>query len=168
MARIYNTEILTVNGTSYTIGNIFGGPYTLDNNTHIHNNWINNALEAFINPVVSSTLLQRPTFAKTPMVKYEIDDATQANGYQYLLGHPELNYRTLHSVLTDVSRFIHEQSSSLPLLGNILDQCSGLTIMTHSIENITLPTWHALPQCVLPTKKDEELNLTPQTTPTPN
>lgn len=163
MARIYNTEILTVNGSSYTIGNIFGGPYTLENNTHIHNNWINNALEAFINPVVSSTLLQRPTFAKSPMVKYDIDDATQANGYQYLLGHPELNYRTLHSVLTDVSRFIHEPSSSLPLLGNILDQCSGLTIMTHSIESLTLPTWHALPQCVLPTKKDEELNLTPQT-----
>lgn len=58
---------------------------------------------------------------------------------------------------------VQSQNSSLPLLGTILDQCSGLTIMTHSIESLTLPTWHALPQCVLPTKKDEELNLNPQT-----
>lgn len=163
MARIYNTEILTVNGVSYTIGNVFGGPYSLENVTNIHNNWINNALEAFINPVVSSNLLQRPTFAKAPMVKYEVADATEANGYKYLLGNPEQNFKTVHSVLTDVSRFLSAQNSSLPQLGTILDQCSGLTIMTHSIENITLPTWHALPQCILPTKKDEELNLNPQT-----
>lgn len=38
--------------------------------------------------------------------------------------------------------------------------------MTHSIESVhfyvQLPTWHRLPQCTVPTKKDEELNLKPQ------
>lgn len=159
MTRIYNTEIISIAGLTYTIGNLFGGPYTLDGTTHIHNNWLNNALEAFINPVVSGTLLQRPTFSKTPMEVYAPDDATPFNSYRYLFGDPEVNQTTLHSVLTDVARFTASQEPSAPPLGTILDQSTGLTIMTHAIESLSLPTWHGLPQCTVPTEKYKELNL---------
>lgn len=126
MARIYNTELITYSGVTYTIGNLFGGPYTLDGTTNIHNNWLNNALEAFINPVVSSTLLQRPTFSEAAMEIYAPETDDLFNSYVYLFGNPEVNSKTIHSVLSDVSSFITSQNSGLPLLGTILDQCSNL------------------------------------------
>lgn len=111
MVRIYNTEILTIAGASYTIGNLFGGPYTLDGVNNIHNNWLNTALEAFINPVVSSNLLQRPTFAKAPMTAYIAAAAADVNGYEYLFGNPGINTRTTY-IHTYILYFQTSQDSS--------------------------------------------------------
>lgn len=62
MAMIYNTVLTRIGTSSCTISNLFGGPYSYENDTYQHRNWFCTALEAFINPVVSRALVQRPTF----------------------------------------------------------------------------------------------------------
>lgn len=154
MAKLYNCPVITTGDKTYTIGNLFGGPYSINNDTHIRNNWLNRALEGFINPVISRALLQRPTFAKTPCVLYTADQPQLVNGYQYLLEDPIGNEFILHAMLTDIERFLFDSTLNLPLLGTLLSKTSGLTIATHAIESPNLPTWHGLPTINIPAKEE--------------
>lgn len=150
MTKIYNSPLVTVANVVYTVGDLFGGPFQNDQQGEFHRNWFNTALEAFINPVVVRSLVQRPTFAKTPLTTEIVAQSHEINGYDYLLGNPILNELILSAFLTDVSRFFRESFPGLRTLGDLLSTCTGLTLMTHSIEEFVLPTWHHLPPVTLP------------------
>lgn len=81
MAKIYNTVLTRIGTASYTISNLFGGPYSFENDTYQHRNWFCSALEAFINPVVARALVQRPIFAKIKTVPLTADTPAEVNGY---------------------------------------------------------------------------------------
>lgn len=142
MAKIYNTVLTRIGTTSYTISNLFEGPYSFENNTYQHRNWFCSALESFINPVVTRALVQRPTFAKIKTVPQTADTPAEVDGYHYLLGNPFENDSSIIYFLTDLKRFYRDTSPSLSLLGISFSKSSGLNIMTHSIETICLPTFH--------------------------
>lgn len=124
------------------MSNLFGGPCSFKNETFQHRNWFCSALEAFINPVVSRTLVQRPTFAKIKTVPLTADTPAEVNGYHYLLGNPLENDRSIIYFLTDLKRFYKDTSPSISPLWISFSKSSGPNIMTHSIETICLPTYH--------------------------
>lgn len=142
LAKIYNTVLTRIGTASYTISNLFGGPYSFENDTYQHRNWFCSALEAFINPVVSRALVQKPTFAKIKTVPLTANTPAEVNGYHYLLGNPLENDRSIIYFLTDLKLFYKDTSPSLSPLGISFSKSSGLNIMTHSIETICLPTYH--------------------------
>lgn len=142
MAKIYNTELIRSGAVPYTISNLFEGPFNCANDTFQHRNWFCSALEAFINPIVSRPLVQRPTFAKIKTVPLVAENAASVNGYHYLLGNPLQNDRSIIYFLTDLKRFYRDTSPALSPLGISFSKSSGLTIMTHSIETVCLPTYH--------------------------
>lgn len=145
LMQIYNTPIITVNTKLYTIGNLFGGPYTHDSHSLEHQNWLKLALEAFINPVVSRSLVQRPTLSRIATTNMRVNSSSEINGYHYLLGNPEPNTTQISAMLKNIDDFMLKEFSSLPCLGSFLADASGISIITHSIETYLLPTWHALP-----------------------
>lgn len=59
MTRIHNCSLINIQNVNYTIGQLFGGPFAEEdvNYSYVHRNWLNLALEAFVNPVVSRSLL---------------------------------------------------------------------------------------------------------------
>lgn len=155
MTRIYNCSLINIHNVNYTIGQLFGGPFAEeDTSNYVHRNWLNLALEAFVNPVVSRSLLQRPTFARTTLEIQAFANAQNVTGYNYLFGFPEINNDILTAFLLDVGRFHTKELKVSQTLGTILKDGSGITIPTHSIETLPIPTWHKLPSCRLPTKEE--------------
>lgn len=47
--------------------------------------------------------------------------------------------------MVNISKFIETTHPSAPTLGSFLGTVSGITILNHSIERPTLPTWHSFP-----------------------
>lgn len=154
MKRIYNCSLININNINYTIGQLFGGPFAEEAQNYIHRNWLNLALEAFVNPVLSRSLLQRPTFARTLLEIQAFADIQNVIGYNYLFGYPEINTDILTAFLLDVGRFHSEELKVSQTLGSILKDGTGVTILTHSIDTLPIPTWHKLPSCKLPTKEE--------------
>lgn len=145
MTRIYNCSLININNINYTIGQLFGGPFAEEAQNYIHRNWLNLALEAFVNPVLSRSLLQRPTFARTLLEIQAFADIQNVIGYNYLFGYPEINTDILTAFLLDVGRFHSEELKVSQTLGSILKDGTGVTILTHSIDTLPIPTWHKLP-----------------------
>lgn len=154
MTRIYNCPLININNTNYTLGQLFGGPFSEEQENFVHRNWLNLALEAFVNPVVSRSLLQRPTFARTTLEIKSVATELDVVGYNYILGFPEINTDILTAFLLVVGRFHTEELKVTQTLGSILKDGSGVTILTHPIETLPLPTWHRLPPCKLPAKEE--------------
>lgn len=144
MAKIYNSKLATIGAIPYTISNLFVGSYTLLNDTFLHRNWFCSALKAFINPVVTRALVQRPTFAKIKTVPITAPTPDEINGYHYLLGKPLQNDSPLTYFLSDLKRFYNDTVPSCAPLGIAFTKSAGLNIMTHSIESLCLPTSHNL------------------------
>lgn len=154
MTRIYNCPLINIQNVNYTIGQLFGGPFTEETAKFVHRNWLNLALEAFVNPVVSRSLLQKPTFATTTLEIEVFATPQNVIGYNCLFGFPEINTDILSAFLLDVGRFHSEELKVSPSLGTILKDGTGVTILTHSIETLPIPTWHKLPSCKVPTKEE--------------
>lgn len=55
-----------------------------------------------------------------------------------------LNIVPAHTMLFNISKFIEKTYPSAPTLGSFLGNISGITILSHSLESPTLPTWHSL------------------------
>lgn len=151
MTRIYNCSLINIQNVNYTIGQLFGGPFAEEDVNYVHRNWLNLDLEVFVNPVVSRSLLQRPTFARTTLEIQAFANAQNVTGYNYQFGFPKINNDILTAFLLDVGRFHTEELKVSQALGTILKDDK---ILTHSIETLPIPTWHKLPSCMLPTKEE--------------
>lgn len=127
MTRIYNCSLFNIQNVNYTIGQLFGGPFAEEGNNYTHCNWLNLALEAFVIPVVSRSLLQRPTFARTALEIQAFANAQNVTGYNNLFGFPEVNNDILTAFLLDVGRFHTEELKVSQALVTILKDGSGVS-----------------------------------------
>lgn len=57
MTRISNCPLINITNVNYTIGHLFGGSFAKEQSNFIRRNWLNIALEAFVNALVSRSLL---------------------------------------------------------------------------------------------------------------
>lgn len=142
LAQFYRTIITTVNGVNYTVSNFIGGNYTFNQANYIHANWLNQAIEEIFNPIVGRALTNRPTLKKLNITSTFFNQANQINPYVLGLAYNEVNLQTLLNLIDNLSDFTYKQNKGTKTLLQLSGEAAGITIMSHSIEPPTLPTWH--------------------------
>lgn len=144
LRTFYSTPIISILDESYTPANFLGGYFDRNQRPTSHSNWLNSRFEKIFNPVIGRALLQRPTLAKTRIQPFSYPDIDNVDPYEFLLCYSDDNIEKIFEILTDVSSFLHTESSAPRKLGQILENSSGITIMYHSLWSATLPTCHSL------------------------
>lgn len=143
LARFYGLTLLVENNNTFHMGNLFGTHYNDGTNNVIHENWFNQIFESIYNPVVGRFLTARPTFAKINLAHANFQ-ANTWNSYVYALSAQDENIQIMQDFVNAGSRFINSEDPRTLLLGQLLAKISGITILSHSIEPVTLPTWSHL------------------------
>lgn len=141
---VYHSHIMTYANHFVRIGNILGKYGSDQTNAPVtHNNWINRRFDTIFAPNVMRSLLQRPTVLNIP---YEAPIYTEQNFnvYDYLLGYSTENFVNIKDFLTAFTEFITFHNLSTKTLSDYFDLEPNVNILTHSIERVTLPTWHVL------------------------
>jgi hypothetical protein len=141
LLKLYKTELITVNTTPYRIGNLFGTHYNNQVHNFTHSNWLNLILESVFNPIVGRALTQKPTFSRIPIHSYTVPDPDDVNPYIYALSATDDNLDVVSDFIRSASRFTKAETSNSIVLGQLLQSITGITILTHSVEPPTLPTW---------------------------
>lgn len=159
LLKLYATPFINYHGTDYTIGHLFGATFRHEQNLRQHSNWIQRQFESVFNPVVGRALCQRPTFARCNLETYETELGTTVNPYLYLTSLEAANVDVLTPYITSISSYLKSNHLATTTIGELFPKCSGITVMNHSIEPVTLPTWHHLPQAIL--SKDENPEIAP-------
>lgn len=85
------------------------------------------------------------------LVDYEtaptvVNDPYIVNTYIYCLFGASSNLENFKSMIESISNYYAVTEPTLLTLESVLGKISGIQILTHSIESITLPTWHVLKQ----------------------
>nr|QNJ60192.1 capsid protein [Betapartitivirus sp.] len=140
--RIYNTQISRSGNQVYTIGKILGSPYTLARNHYDHPNWLRDRFELMIDDQIGSSLEFNPTYCEFEVSSHDVPQET--NIYDYLLGYSEKISTTILMALSEISSYYARSDAKTTHLFAALNKSCGLTLLTHSIESPTLPTWHYL------------------------
>jgi hypothetical protein len=133
---IYHSLIVTYDAQTFRTSNYFG----TYNSQLVHDNWVNQDFESFLNPVVARSLVQKPSFGKMSL-KPHVYAGQEFDSYEFFLVASDENIDTTLTIVRALSRFHQSEGKSLPKLGNILASLSGALLMMHSIEPPTLPTW---------------------------
>jgi hypothetical protein len=141
LLRLYQTHICTFGADLFRIGNLFGTHYNDGANDVTHSNWINQILEYVYNPVVGRALTQKPTFARILLEPYVEANVNDFNPYVYALSATDENVQIMSDFIRSLSRFVSSEDSKTYELGSLLQKIQGITILNHSIEPVTLPTW---------------------------
>lgn len=141
LLRYYQTTICTYGQNTYRIGNLFGTHYNNGATDVIHTNWINSILESIFNPVVGRALTQRPTFSRIPILPYTQANVNDFNPYIYGLSAIDDNLDKMSDFTRSLASFITIEDPKTIALGTLLQNIQGITILNHSIEPVTLPTW---------------------------
>lgn len=149
MNEVYQLPIIEIDGQSRSVSNLFGGPYTDNNQAGNHQNWFRKSLERTLLPTFGVCLEEQPTLVTLPLTIPTLED-DQANPYTYLTLGSRHNLTQIQTMMLNISKFIDQIYPSAPTLGSFLGTVSGITILSHSIESPTLPTWHSLPTKTLP------------------
>lgn len=152
LLRFYDTTLLQINGVDYKVSHLLGGPYSVDNDANQHANWLSDEFEAVFNPIVGRSLTTRPSLARLTLHRTNYASAADVNPYQYLIGCHTSNLVKIMMCLDNINEFLTSKEPSLPTMSQVLEKAAGITLMSHSIEPVTLPTWHHLPQ---PKVKDD-------------
>lgn len=139
----YNTTVTTVNGVHYTVANLIGGWYSTANQSYAHDNWLNTAVEEIFNPIVGRALTNRPTLKKLTVTPTAYNQADQINPYSYALAYSETNLQTLMHFIDNLSDFTKAAKRGTKTVLQLSAESSGITLLSHSLEPPTLPTWHA-------------------------
>lgn len=157
LRAFYSTLIATVNNINYHVTNLTGGWYRVIDNDHAHSNWINQAIEEIFNPVVGRALTNRPSLARIRINAPVIAQVEQVNPYAVLMGYSDANAPALSAMLSNISNYIKTANLGNKTLLQISGESSGITILSHSIEPPTLPTWHRLANAAAdPTPRTDE------------
>lgn len=138
---LYVSPLITIDTTTYHIGNLFGTHYHDGNQDFRHSNWLNSILESIFNPVVGRALTQKPTFTRIPLNAQTCASFTDVNPYIYCLSANDDDIGTITDFINAGSRFIRSETPSALVLGQVLQTISGITILNHFIAPATLPTW---------------------------
>jgi len=141
LLQLYKTTLITVNETPLNVGNLFGTHYSNGTNHFTHSNWSNLILESVFNPIVGRALTQKPTFSRIPIHSYTVAAIDDVNPYIYALSATDDNLDVMSDFIRSASRFTKAETPSAIVLGQLLQTITGITILTHSVEPPTLPTW---------------------------
>jgi len=141
LLKLYKTELITIGTSPLRAGNLFGTHYNNQVNDFTHSNWLNLILESVFNPIVGRALTQKPTFSRIPIHSYSVPSNDDVNPYIYVLSATDDNLDVMSDFIRSASRFTKAESPNAIVLGQLLQTITGITILTHSIEPPTLPTW---------------------------
>jgi hypothetical protein len=146
LARFYGLTLVSEGNNVFHMGNLFGTHYNDGTNNVIHENWFNQIFESIYNPVVGRFLTARPTFAKLNLSTADFSTASGNvfNPYIYALCAQDENISLMQDFVNATSRFLTSEDSRSSVLGQLLPTASGITILSHSIEPVTVPTWSQL------------------------
>lgn len=154
LRTFYNTHICTVENEQFNVTHFLGGYFLTTEGTCAYNHWIREIVETVFNPAIGRTNVQRPTLARIPFTP-QICIHAEPNLYDLLLNYNEEDYPRMASLMSSLSTFFASEKDipSVPLL-SVLEKVGGITTMTHTIETLTLPTWHHLASPTTPITKD--------------
>lgn len=82
LLAFYNTIVCHVAELPYTVSEMLGGWYRLDNANRLHPNWMNSAVEELFNPVVGRALTNRPSLAKIRVAPAQLGPVLACNPIQ--------------------------------------------------------------------------------------
>lgn len=95
-------------------------------------------------PTIGYILQTDPTLVDSAISPTLVNDPYLINPYIYCLYGTTSNLEGFTSMIESISNYYAVTDPSLPTLGSILGKISGIQILNHSIESITLPTWPVL------------------------
>lgn len=101
-------------------------------------------LEDTLMPTIGYILQTYLTLADNDTSPALVNDPYLINPYIYCLYGTTSNLEGFTSMIESTSNYYAVTEPTLPTLGSVLGKTSGIQILTHSIERITLPTWHDL------------------------
>lgn len=145
LLAFYNTIVCHVAELPYTVSEMLGGWYRLDNANRLHPNWMNSAVEELFNPVVGRALTNRPSLAKIRVAPAQLGPVLACNPYSAMFNMNGDNLAPLSAMMNNISKFIENAKLGSKTLLQISGDASGITCLSHSLEPPTLPTWHKLP-----------------------
>jgi hypothetical protein len=149
ISEIYRlfTDTVIINcgaNATYTVSNLIGDRYLAANQPILHQNWINIEIEKLFSPCVARAKLARPTYGTIPIFKPE-GDFDDINPYDFMLNFSQADCKSTIDAIRNISEFVANHTTGSTTLGSILVEASGYTILTHTLEQPTLPTHHKLP-----------------------
>lgn len=103
--NFYNTNIAIVADVNYTVPNFIGGWYRVNNHDHMHDNWLNQAIEEIFNPIVGRSLTNRPTLKRLNIIPTTNAQANQINPYSLSFAYNDVNLQTLLNLASNLSDF---------------------------------------------------------------
>lgn len=147
----YNTVICTVDQTDFTVSNFLGGWYRHENHDYHHDNWLNQAIEEIFNPIVGRSLTNRPTLKRLTLTPTIHAQNNQINPYSLIFAYNDTNLQTILNLINNLSDFTQKSNRGKRTLLQLSGEAAGITILSHSVEPPTLPTWHQLSNSAAPT-----------------
>lgn len=142
--EFYSTQLISIDNVATTISHVIGGIFNANNAENDPQNWINRLIISFFAPACGRLHQNRPQLCPVQLNVQAIE-GLDFNPYDYMLGYDELTYTQHSQFLARVSSFMatSDNIKATPL-GAIAQKIGGITVMTHTIENMELPTWHRL------------------------
>lgn len=144
LRQFYQTVVTTIHNEDYTVAHFLGGYYRIGVLDYEHINWLNQAVEDLFNPIVGRALTNRPTLAKIRLTPVVIPVGGHVNPYALLLNYNQESFAGMSGFIEALSNYHQDKKTGNKSLIQVGGQASGITIMSHSLEPPTLPTWHNL------------------------
>lgn len=144
LRQFYNTLVITVNTRPYLVTHFIGGYFAQAANAAPllqHQNWLNQMVEDLFLPFAGLTRSQKPTLSPIQLTAQEVPNQCP-NFYELLTCLTTVDASSTRQFLTNVSSYIEMKSSGSIPLGAVLSRQSGIIALSHTIEPVTLPTWH--------------------------
>lgn len=144
IAEIYRTVLINYGNHDFTVSNLFGGPYQHNNQSNLHRNWLNKMFDKTVRHRLGTYLTTRPSFSRIE-IRHPTMTHQNYNPYSYMLfGHPN-NVPAYKEMMLKISRYVESVEPSALTILQLQSKLNYIYALHHSIEPVTLPTWHAFP-----------------------
>lgn len=148
LRQLYATTILSIGNAAVTVSNLIGGYFLNGEETNAHKSWVRELIEQTFCPALSRAHQQRPTFALINITPQIYAD-NLFNIYDLLLAFNEEDFSSnLHFIKTMSSFYDQTTDMQTIPIQFVIEKIAGITTLSHTIETLTLPTWHSLPSPV--------------------
>lgn len=145
LRRFHAKPIVRIGNVDYTTAHFLAGYFNFNGQENIHMNWFNTLIHDFYSPACGRLHVNRPFLAEVPfaVTNYDLNDVSP---YRLLLNFAVREHTVASRFIQRTSSF-YEGNNDIPSVPYhvILEKVSGVTPLTHSLEEFELPTWHNLP-----------------------
>jgi hypothetical protein len=145
LRQLYDTLVITVNNNEYHVTHFTGGNFLIGNQNHRAQHWIREIVEDLFCPAVGRAHIQRPTLARIDVTPQVIAE-TSPNFYDLMLSYNDEDYGRIANLIQRINCFYSssDEINSVPLSA-VIEKAGGITILSHTIEELSFPTWHYFP-----------------------